>query len=162
MTISDATSDQVVQAVAAAAEDFINGEPDLFKQQWSHSLDVMIFGGYGAHEHGRSEVDHRLDRAWARFRTGGTLTYRLLAAGTSGDHRVRARRRSRTCRSRHRRPDRSPYDKSPYDKKRSGAPIRHAGTLGTPGRKSFVCVRTSSVKLLDARSIADAVPIVQR
>ncbi len=77
---------QAVRDVEAAAlGDFVRGDAASFKDLWSHTDDVTIFGGYGAHEQGWDQVGPRVDWAAARFphATGGT--YEALAADSSGE-----------------------------------------------------------------------------
>ncbi len=44
-------------------ERFVNGDAGPYKQLWSHTDDVTIFGGWGAYEQGWDAVSRRLD--WA-------------------------------------------------------------------------------------------------
>ncbi len=69
----------------AALGDFARGDAASFKDLWSHTDDVTIFGGYGAYEQGWDQVGPRLDWAAARFplSTGGK--YEALAADCSGE-----------------------------------------------------------------------------
>jgi ketosteroid isomerase-like protein len=73
-----------VRDVTAAAESFINGDPEPYKAHWSRTEDVTIFGGFGSGERGWHQVGPRLDWAAARFQSG-ELSCEPLAAGHSGD-----------------------------------------------------------------------------
>jgi ketosteroid isomerase-like protein len=67
-----------------AIERFVNGDAGPYKQLWSHTDDVTIFGGWGAYEQGWDAVSRRLD--WAASRFGeGHVDIGNLAAGSSGD-----------------------------------------------------------------------------
>jgi ketosteroid isomerase-like protein len=65
---------------------FINGDPRLWKENASQQDDVTIMGGWGAYEKGWTEVGPRYDWAAARFKKSGTKAkYEYLSQGISGD-----------------------------------------------------------------------------
>jgi ketosteroid isomerase-like protein len=75
---------EAIDRFAAALPDFVRGDPTPFSTLWSHGEDVTIFGGWGAYERGWDAVGPRLAWAAGRF-AGGQVTYKPLAAGSSGD-----------------------------------------------------------------------------
>jgi ketosteroid isomerase-like protein len=65
---------------------FINGDPNLWKQNASHGEDVTIFGAFGGSEKGWEKVGLRNDWASAQFvNSGATQEIEYLNIGTSGD-----------------------------------------------------------------------------
>jgi ketosteroid isomerase-like protein len=65
---------------------FINGNPNLWKQNASQGDDATIMGGWGAYEKGWKEVGRRYDWAAGRFReSGAKVKVEYLSSGVSGD-----------------------------------------------------------------------------
>ena len=65
---------------------FINGNPNLWKQNASQGDDATIMGGWGAYEKGWKEVGRRYDWAAGRFReSGAKVMVEYLSSGVSGD-----------------------------------------------------------------------------
>jgi ketosteroid isomerase-like protein len=54
---------EFVQRLAQAQAAYVRADPEPIKLLWSHADDVSLFGAYGGHERGWSEVDPRL--TWA-------------------------------------------------------------------------------------------------
>lgn len=75
---------QVLQQERIANEQFLAGDAEPTKLQWSHADDVTICGGFGAYEKGWEQVGSRLDWAASVFREGHS-TIEMLAMGASGD-----------------------------------------------------------------------------
>ena len=70
----------------AGVNDFINGDPRLWKQNASQHEDATIMGAWGAYEKGWREAGPRYDWAAARFRpSGAKVQIEYLASGVSGD-----------------------------------------------------------------------------
>jgi ketosteroid isomerase-like protein len=67
-----------------ANEQFLAGDAEPVKLQWSHAEDVTICGGFGAYEKGWEQVSARLEWAAAAFH-GGHSTIEMLSLGASGD-----------------------------------------------------------------------------
>ena len=65
---------------------FINGDPDLWKQNASQRDDVTIMGGWGAYTKGWDKVGPWYDWAAARFHeSGARLEVEYVSSGVSGD-----------------------------------------------------------------------------
>src|SRR5215469_6755422 len=75
---------QLLQEERIANEQFLAGDAEPVKQQWSHAEDVTIFGGFGAYEQGWEQVSSRLEWAAAAFHEGHS-TIEMLSMGASGD-----------------------------------------------------------------------------
>ena len=66
--------------------EFINGDPTLWKQNVSQREDSMIMGAWGAYERGWDDVGPRYDWAAARFReSGARVQPDYLVTAVSGD-----------------------------------------------------------------------------
>jgi ketosteroid isomerase-like protein len=55
--------EEFVQRLAQAQAAYVKANPEPIKLLWSHADDVSLFGAYGGHERGWSQVDPRL--SWA-------------------------------------------------------------------------------------------------
>jgi hypothetical protein len=67
-------------------DDFINGDPALWKRNASRRDDAMIMGAWGAYEKGWQEVDARYDWAAARFeKSGAKAQFEYLSCAVSGN-----------------------------------------------------------------------------
>jgi ketosteroid isomerase-like protein len=55
--------EEFVQRLAQAQAAYVKANPEPIKALWSHANDVSLFGAYGGHERGWSEVGPRL--TWA-------------------------------------------------------------------------------------------------
>lgn len=85
MTQHDQRFPEAINDVARAATDpFLQGDPDPFKDQWSHAADVTIFGGHGGYELGWDQVRPRLEWAASRF-SEGSADYEPISSAVSGD-----------------------------------------------------------------------------
>jgi ketosteroid isomerase-like protein len=67
--------DKVTQAHA----EYIQSRPQAFKDLWSRSPDVTIFGGFGSGEHGWDQVGPRLDWASKQFSEGSRTNERITS-----------------------------------------------------------------------------------
>ena len=67
--------DKVTQAHA----EYIRSRPQAFKDLWSRSPDVTIFGGFGSGEHGWDQVGPRLDWASTQFSEGSRTNERITS-----------------------------------------------------------------------------------
>ncbi len=83
-------SDSSLQAFLPRWEEaqtrFINGDPNLFKQNASQGDDATILGAFGGYEKGWSEVGPRYD--WASFQykdSGAKLKVEYISTEVSGD-----------------------------------------------------------------------------
>ena len=66
--------------------DFINGDPTLWKQNASQRDESIIMGAWGAYEKGWKEVGPRYDWAAARLRkSGARVQFENLVTAVSGD-----------------------------------------------------------------------------
>ena len=66
--------------------EFINGDPTLWKQSVSQRDESMIMGAWGAYERGWRDVGPRYDWAAARFRkSGARVQTEYLVTAVSGD-----------------------------------------------------------------------------
>jgi ketosteroid isomerase-like protein len=83
---ADASLRKFVARFEAGVNDFINGDPTLWKQNASQHKDATIMGAWGAYEKGWSEAGPRYDWAAARFKpSGAKVQIEYLASGVSGD-----------------------------------------------------------------------------
>lgn len=65
---------------------FLNGDPTLWKQNVSKRDDTMIMGAWGAYEKGWKEVDARYDWAAARFKPNGAkVAIEYLSCAVNAD-----------------------------------------------------------------------------
>jgi ketosteroid isomerase-like protein len=65
---------------------FINGDPTLWKQNTYHGDEATIFGAFGGHEKGWSEVSPRYDWAASQFKkSDAKKKIDYLNSGVSGD-----------------------------------------------------------------------------
>jgi len=85
-----ANSDSGFEAFLAHWEEaqsrFINGDPTLWKQNARHGDEATIFGAFGGHEKGWTEVGPRYDWASSQFRENGAeIKVEYLNSGVSGD-----------------------------------------------------------------------------
>ena len=65
---------------------FINGDPTRWKENASHRDDATVFGAFGGHDKGWSEVGPRYDWASSQFNeSGAKQKIEYLNTGVSGD-----------------------------------------------------------------------------
>jgi ketosteroid isomerase-like protein len=84
--VGDPSLREILKSVEEGGERFMNGDTTLWMQNVSRRADVMIIGGWGAHEKGWPEVQARYEWAGARFRdSGAKLTVEYLTSFQSGD-----------------------------------------------------------------------------
>lgn len=67
-----------------AHAEYIQSRPQAFKDLWSRSPDVTIFGGFGSGEHGWEQVGPRLDWASTQF-SGGSRTHETITSYVDGN-----------------------------------------------------------------------------
>lgn len=75
---------ELYKAIEAAQAEFTVGRPQAFQELWSAAEDVTIFGAFGGHEVGWTEVEPRLGWAASQFRNG-SWEYTPLAAAFGRD-----------------------------------------------------------------------------
>ena len=84
--VADPSLREFLKSVEEGGQRFMNGDTTLWMQNVSRRADVMIMGGWGAHERGWPEVQARYEWAGARFRdSGAKLTVEYLTSFQSGD-----------------------------------------------------------------------------
>jgi ketosteroid isomerase-like protein len=67
-----------------AQADYVRGRPQQFKDLWSRSPDVTIFGGFGSGERGWDQVGPRLDWASTQF-SEGSRTHETMTSSVDGN-----------------------------------------------------------------------------
>lgn len=86
IVVSDPSLQEFLARFEAGTNDFINGDPTLWKQNASRRDDAIIMGAWGAYERGWSEVGPRYDWAAARFtESDAKVQVEYLASAVSGD-----------------------------------------------------------------------------
>ncbi len=69
--LKDTSFSAFLATLEQATNQFINGDPALWKQLCSQSSDATILGGFGGYEKGWNEVGPRYDWASAQFKASG-------------------------------------------------------------------------------------------
>lgn len=83
-TTDEASFREFLTRFEKGLNNFINGDPTLWKQHVSRSEDVSIMGGFGAYEKGWQQVGPRYDWAAARFKpSGAKAEFEYLAIAVS-------------------------------------------------------------------------------
>ncbi len=76
--------DETIHAMHEATRAFVNGDTTKWLALCSHESDATLFGGWGGHERGWSELEPRYSWASSRF-GGGDVTFEELARYGSGE-----------------------------------------------------------------------------
>jgi ketosteroid isomerase-like protein len=83
---SDSSLQSFLPRFEAGINDFINGDPALWKKNASHRDDVTIMGGWGGLAKGWAKVDPWYDWAAARFReSGAKVNVEYISSEVSGN-----------------------------------------------------------------------------
>lgn len=80
----DLVPEMISDIAQAATDPFLSGDPEPYRDLWSHADDITIFGGHGGYERGWDQVGPRLEWAASRF-SEGTAQYELISSAVSGD-----------------------------------------------------------------------------
>ena len=67
-----------------ANDELIEGRGDLIRECFSHREDISLFGGFGGHEVGWSQIGPRLQWVAQSF-AGGRCAYEIVASGAGGE-----------------------------------------------------------------------------
>lgn len=83
MTVLEDFRHETLTRENRAAEAMYVGDPEPFKQMWSHADDVSLFGAFGPCKTGWSELSNIFDWVASRYRDGTvSLDYEVVHEGT--------------------------------------------------------------------------------
>ena len=71
--------DQVIEPYHLALDKIINGDPDGYKQLYSHREDVTLANPFGPPARGREQVEKTLERAASHYRDGQIVGFEPVA-----------------------------------------------------------------------------------